>query len=103
VFRVWATFEDGGCLHIVTDACLGGTVLDYVAVQEQFTEADLRALARQLAAALAFCHSRRVFHRRDVKPENVMLRDPPAGVAPRICLLDFGSAIFCHEECPARR
>ena len=87
-------------LHIVTDAALGGNLLEYVAEHAGFTESTLRELSRQLLQALAFCHDSRVAHR-DVKPDNIMLRDPrdPTHAHdPSIMLVDFGSAIFCYGE-----
>ena len=87
-------------LHIVTDAALGGTLLEYVAEHAAFTESTLRELSRQLLQALAFCHDSHVAHR-DVKPDNIMLRAPPGPTPehePSIMLVDFGSAIFCYGD-----
>lgn len=74
---VYATFQEEGCLHIVTDACMGGTLLGYVASQDEhsFTEDELRHVMTQLVEAVAFCHSLNIVHR-DVKPDNVIMRDP---------------------------
>jgi len=63
------------------DMCGADSLTDTHAVR-------IRAVLRQLLAALGFLHSHRVVHR-DVKPENIMLQsvDPE-----RIVLIDFGIA-----------
>ena len=48
------------------------------AAQESFTEGDLRNLSQQLLEAVSFCHECHVAHR-DVKPENVMVREAVRG------------------------
>jgi serine/threonine protein kinase len=51
----------------------------------RFTSDEMRAIARQTAAALEFAH-RRIVHR-DVKPENIWITESKT-----VCLMDFGLA-----------
>ena len=68
-------------------ACLNGQVLP-------LSEAQVLELARQLLDALAYCHSKGVFHR-DIKPQNVIVS--PEG---RATLVDFGLVKLCdpHDD-----
>merc|ERR1719270_2095580 len=57
----------------------------------------------QVAYALAYLHTRGVAHR-DVKHENVVLRDAEEGSGPTIKLIDFGHAVevrraFAERQC----
>ncbi|MFT3770814.1 MAG: serine/threonine-protein kinase [Minicystis sp.] len=54
-----------------------------------FTAEEAVSLVLPLLEGLAAAHQAGVVHR-DVKPENVLLADGPAGVAPKLC--DFGIA-----------
>ena len=57
----------------------------------------LRRVARQVAAAIAFCHSRGVAHR-DIKPENVLLMQAVSShldIHTKLC--DFGAAAVSQQ------
>ena len=60
------------------------------------TARDWETIAAQLLGAVHFLHAVGVVHR-DVKPENVMLKRAWVGdAAPRVALVDFGSAAFAR-------
>lgn len=74
--------------------------VDGVTLQERLAVGPLPvrqacAIGAQVARALHFAHDRGVVHR-DVKPGNLMLRDPapgaPADATPRVAITDFGLA-----------
>jgi len=97
VFRV---YEETGrrVTHIVTEAYLGGKLLDGIGRRKRFTVGDWESVALQLLGACAFMHSLGVVHR-DIKPDNVMLkRSWPEDDKrpPSIVLLDFGAATFAR-------
>lgn len=56
---------------------------------------EFSGIARSIAEALSHCHRRGIVHR-DVKPDNIMLRDKGA------CLIDFGLALLSHDHLPGR-
>ena len=83
-------------VHIVTDAYLGGDLVEGVARRGAMTARDWETVAAQLLGAVHFLHAVGVVHR-DVKPENVMLKRAWVGAAsPRVALVDFGSAAFAR-------
>ena len=97
VFRVYEE-TSGRVTHIVTEAYLGGKLLDGIGRRKRFTVGDWESVALQLLGACAFMHSVGVVHR-DIKPDNVMLkRSWPEDDKrpPSIVLLDFGSATFAR-------
>lgn len=97
VFRVYE--ETGGRVtHIVTEAYLGGKLLDGIGRRKRFTVGDWESVALQLLGACAFMHSMGVVHR-DIKPDNVMLKrlwPEDDKRPPSIVLLDFGAATFAR-------
>ena len=97
VFRV---YEETGrrVTHIVTEAYLGGKLLDGIGRRKRFTVGDWESVALQLLGACAFMHSVGVVHR-DIKPDNVMLKGlwpEDDKRPPSIVLLDFGAATFAR-------
>lgn len=85
-------FEEAGKTHLVMELCEGGQLSDHLRPREDIglENGVAAALARQMASAVQFLHSRSVAHR-DLKPENFMLSrrcsDLGAGV---LKLIDFG-------------
>ena len=73
------------------DFCHGGTLLDFRKGMDpsmRMAEREAPLFVRPIAMALQFCHDRNVLHL-DVKPGNILLRQPgrlgsPRGLRPRI-------------------
>ena len=87
---------DASCLLL--DLAIGGQVFDLIGRRGSFSEADAATLVRQLCAALQHVHSIGVAHR-DVKPDNILLRQTTASVYDPIDVVlgDFGLA--CATPC----
>ncbi|MBI1722413.1 MAG: protein kinase [Gemmatimonadetes bacterium] len=77
--------ESGGLLYYVMPFVEGESLRDRLSREKQLPVAESVRIAREVAAALAYAHSRDVVHR-DIKPENVLLSGGEAVVA------DFGIA-----------
>jgi serine/threonine protein kinase len=67
-----------GRLFLTMELIDGVTISSYVAREGRLREGAVWSIARQMAAGLAHAAERNVVHR-DIKPDNVLLTDPPAG------------------------
>ena len=84
-------FQDARGLHmlILTEYCVGGTLSERL-TRRSSEEINFKWI-RQMAAALAFLHSRRIVHR-DLKADNVLLT-----ATEDVKLADFGLRIHCAQ------
>ncbi|GJP48549.1 hypothetical protein CLOM_g7837 [Closterium sp. NIES-68] len=92
VVQLRAVFEDERQVHLVMDLCDGGELFDEIVRRQRLPERDAALFFRQIASAVAFCHSKGVMHR-DLKPENILLASPPSARVPSVKLADFGFSI----------
>lgn len=96
VLQLRDAFETADAYVLVTELVAGGELFDVLAAHGALSERRAGSLTRELAAALAFLHAKRVVHG-DVKPENILLvddadADAGAGDASSMRLVDFGQA-----------
>ncbi len=90
IVRIVERGEWEGNLYLVMEYLDGMSLRHWMEQRGRLDVADVLAIARQIASALAAVHEKRVIHR-DLKPENVMLVERHGD--PRfVKLLDFGLA-----------
>ncbi|MBN2389662.1 MAG: BMP family ABC transporter substrate-binding protein [Anaerolineae bacterium] len=82
--RVLDSFEEEGRAYLVMDLVEGENLSDRIQRMGQVSEAEVVRWARELLAALAYCHAQGVFHR-DIKPHNIIICADGRAV-----LVDFG-------------
>ena len=87
--------EADGFLFYVMPYVQGESLRDRLARERQLPIEDAVRLAREVADALGYAHSRGVIHR-DIKPENILLQGGHAVVA------DFGIALAVQQAGGAR-
>ncbi len=87
--------EADGLLYYVMPLVTGETLRDRLEREKQLPIDDAISIAREVADALGYAHGLGVIHR-DVKPENILLRDGHALVA------DFGIALAVQTAGGAR-
>ena len=104
IVRIFGFDRAGGELFIVMELITGGTLRSYV--KKLSEEARYMPLleavdtGRQLANALNYAHSQGMMHR-DVKPDNVVLRNVPLSSSPtgyQPVLTDFGLARLVDDN-----
>jgi EAL domain-containing protein (putative c-di-GMP-specific phosphodiesterase class I) len=86
IVRVLRVFDENGTAYMAMERLRGVTLADAINSGAVTSERVLLGISHALLSGLEQIHSAGVMHR-DVKPENILLRD---GVEP--VLLDFGSA-----------
>mmetsp|Transcript_92375 Transcript_92375/g.197970 ORF Transcript_92375/g.197970 Transcript_92375/m.197970 type:complete len:689 (-) Transcript_92375:44-2110(-) len=100
VTRLFDTFEDACSIYLALEYCDGGDFGDKVReVGLGLAESEAAEWVRQICAALAMLHSKRICHR-DVKPDNFMVRPGATGSGGpggELKLSDFGLAIFLPQ------
>lgn len=79
-------FEDKERLFLVMELCSGGELFDAITERGRFTETDAASLVRQVMAALAYMHERRIAHC-DLKPDNFLFTD---STRTKLKVIDFG-------------
>ena len=77
--------DEGGTTYIAMERCDGVNLKTYLA-RKTLSDAEIVAIASQIAAALEAAHEKGIVHR-DIKPGNIIVSD-----AGQVKVLDFGLA-----------
>ncbi|MCM1452728.1 MAG: protein kinase [Clostridium sp.] len=86
IVRVHSCFEANNTVYYAMEFLNGGSIDDELANRGPLPQAQVLKLAAQVASALSYLHSSNMLHL-DLKPSNIMLRDPN-----HVALIDFGLA-----------
>ncbi len=86
IVRVTALFQENNTAYMVMDFEEGLSLRQYLQVDQNRTEAELKRLIKPIAQGLSEVHRQGFIHR-DIKPGNLLVRKDGSPV-----LLDFGSA-----------
>ncbi|KAL5482196.1 hypothetical protein EMCRGX_G022491 [Ephydatia muelleri] len=73
---------------LVTELLSGGELFDYVVQKEFLPELEAKHYLKQILSGLQHMHSKGIVHL-DLKPENIVLKDPSAQ---RLTIIDLGMA-----------
>eukprot|EP00927_Polykrikos_kofoidii_P024855 TRINITY_DN22485_c0_g2_i1.p1 TRINITY_DN22485_c0_g2~~TRINITY_DN22485_c0_g2_i1.p1 ORF type:complete len:702 (+),score=133.79 TRINITY_DN22485_c0_g2_i1:75-2108(+) len=72
IVKLFDVFEDFHDIHLVTEQCPGGELIERIIEDGQLTERHTATVMQQIFAGLAHMRSKRVVHR-DIRPENILL------------------------------
>jgi serine/threonine protein kinase len=82
--------------YMLTELAPGGDLFSYIDYHGGcLNDWHSRVIARQIALAIQFMHSKSIVHR-DIKPENVLIMQTDFGG--RVVLTDFGFANYVNQQ-----
>ncbi|EZG71442.1 putative serine/threonine-protein kinase [Gregarina niphandrodes] len=88
-------FQNQKTVILITEYLRGGDLFDFIKRNGRMSERDSRDAMEKILQALVTLHARGIVHR-DLKTENVMLRNPFDGTS--VCLIDFGLSATLDSE-----
>jgi calcium-dependent protein kinase len=89
LIKAYVAYEDAQCLHIVTELCTGGELMERLTSKARFDETRAAKVLWQILLAVDYLHKHGICHR-DLKPTNFLFTSPHKD-AP-LKLIDFGLA-----------
>lgn len=103
IIKFYGCYEDENYVYIATEYARGGELFNHIVKRRRYSEADTRAMVKQILSALCYLHQNHVAHL-DLKPENLLLKAVPENYddmeerfIPCIKLADFGTSVIFGE------
>lgn len=87
IIKLYETYDDDSGIHLVTEYCSGGKLLERIKEKHKFSESDTAFVIIRILRALKYLHEKGICHR-DVKPENFLYETDEE--ESDIKLIDFG-------------
>lgn len=102
IIKFYGCYEDANYVYIATEYAKGGELFNHIVKRRRYSEADTRAMVKQILSALCYLHQNHVAHL-DLKPENLLLKEVPENYdemtdkfVPCIKIADFGTSVVFH-------
>mmetsp|Transcript_611 Transcript_611/g.1040 ORF Transcript_611/g.1040 Transcript_611/m.1040 type:complete len:486 (-) Transcript_611:2593-4050(-) len=89
LIATYAFYEDSKYIHIITELCTGGELLEKLVNKTHYKEKGAAKIMRQILLAICAIHEHGICHR-DLKPENFLFVSPDKDAD--LKLIDFGLA-----------
>jgi calcium-dependent protein kinase len=74
IIKIFETYIEAENLHIVTEFCSGGELIDRISKRTNFNEHQASIYMQQITSALIYLHKSGIIHK-DLKPENIIFAD----------------------------
>jgi MAP/microtubule affinity-regulating kinase len=94
IVKLYEVIDTPDELFLVMEYVSGGEIFDYLVAHGRMKEKDARKQFRQIAGAVAYCHSLHIIHR-DLKAENLLLDENM-----NVKIADFG---FSNQFSPGQK
>lgn len=95
IIRLYEVYEDKKYLHLVTELCTGGDLLDYLLKKGILSEQEVLNIIFKALSAINYLHNLNICHR-DIKPENFLLATDEDDA--ELKLVDFGMSNFVKSS-----
>lgn len=89
IVELYEVFEEPDTTFLVMEKMRGGDLIEQIISKSHYTEADAKAVCRNLLLGVQYCHSKSIANR-NIKPENLLLSTTENVVD--VKLSDFGYA-----------
>lgn len=89
IVKFHETYEDDHYIHLVTEYCSGGELLERVIEKGSLSENEAALIMKKALSAVKHLHEKNIVHR-DLKPENFLFSH--VGKDAELKLIDFGLA-----------
>merc|ERR1740117_1483237 len=83
-------------MYIVQDYAAGGDIIDQLMERGTFEESDASTMIRVLLQTVQALHEDYQIVHRDIKPDNMLLKDPTDFSSVQLC--DFGFATYLPKS-----
>ncbi|XP_029647511.1 aurora kinase C [Octopus sinensis] len=87
ILRLYGYFHDKSRVYLILEYAPEGELYKHLQRKHRFSEETAASYIAQMAAALQYCHQKKVIHR-DIKPENILL-----GLKGELKIADFGWSV----------
>lgn len=95
VVKLYEVYENATEIYLVMELCTGGELYDNLIANDSYDENHAAQLFYQMAAAVAYVHSKKLAHR-DLKLENFIFETRKPGSA--LKLIDFGLSHAANKK-----
>lgn len=89
IVELYDVFEEPDTTFLVMERMRGGDLIERIVKKAHYTEADAKAVCKNLLLGVQYCHSKSIANR-NLKPENLLLSSKGSDVDVKIS--DFGYA-----------
>lgn len=90
IVELYEVFEEPDTTFLVMEKMRGGDLIEQIISRSHYTEADAKAVCRNLLLGVQYCHSKSIANR-NIKPENLLLSSPDNAV-------DVKLSDFCYAK-----
>ena len=95
IVKLYEVYENESHIYLIQELLEGGELFQRIPSMNNYEDADIKTLMKNLVSALAHMHEKGVMHR-DIKPDNILLESIKNDYDVRIA--DFGLATLINEN-----